>query len=60
MSICREIDTDLINGLLKEACGSVSDDVEECLPVLVVNEPVVEDSVDLVDPQTDQLVSVLS
>jgi len=53
------MDMYLIHGLLKEVCSSVSDDVKEGLPVLVVDEPVVEDSVDLVDPQTDQLVSVL-
>lgn len=44
---------------IKEVRQPVLDDAKEFDLVHVINEPVVEDAVDLVDPQADEFVPVL-
>lgn len=50
----------LFHTLLKEVWGSLFDDAKERLLVFTVDESVVENSVDLMDPQADQFVSILT
>ena len=57
VSLC--VRTHLFNTLIKIALGPLFDNVKEHLSVAVVNESVVENTVNLVDPQADQFVSIL-
>ena len=49
----------LVSALLEEVRGPCLNNFKECLSVIVVNETIIEHSVNLMDPKSNQFISLL-